>query len=55
MDLENCYKELAPIIDSIAKTSPFTQDEVKDLVMLAWEMGYDFRVQEEELNKGASM
>ena len=54
MSIEEFYKQLNPAIKSIAKTSPFTEDEVKDLIMLAWEAGYDFRRQEETLNKGAS-
>ena len=54
MDLENFYKQLSPAIESIAKTSPFTEDEIKDLIMLAWEAGYDFAQQEKVLNKRAS-
>jgi hypothetical protein len=42
------------MIRSLPKNTDYSEDDVKELIQLAWEAGYDFRRQEEELNKGAS-
>lgn len=54
MELEQVYQNFGPVIKTLVKTSSFTEQEIKDLISLSWEYGYEFRKQEEELNKGAS-
>jgi hypothetical protein len=54
MDLAKIKQQLKPATRYLTKNTEFTVDEVEDMIEIAWNAGYEFRVQEEELNKGAS-
>lgn len=54
MDLEKVKKQLKPSTRYLTKNTEFSVEDVEDIIEIAWNAGYDFRVQEEQLNKGAS-
>jgi hypothetical protein len=54
MELEKVKQKLKPTSKYLADNSEFSIEDVEDIIFIAWNAGYDFRIQEEELNKGAS-
>jgi hypothetical protein len=54
MELEKIKRHLKPTTRYLTKNTEFSVEDIEDIIELAWTAGYDFRVQEEELNKGAS-
>lgn len=53
MTREELVQEHKNIIAALARSSQATET-LCDLLKFAWDEGYEFRIQEEELNKGAS-
>jgi hypothetical protein len=54
MDLEKVKQQLKPSTRYLISKTEFSVEDVEDIIEIAWTAGYDFRIQEEELNKGAS-
>lgn len=54
MTLEELFKYHAESIQNLMNDSGWRKDEVESFLEFAWNAGYEFRIQEEELNKGAS-
>jgi hypothetical protein len=54
MDLEKVKRQLKPTIRYLTTNTEFSEEDIEELIEIAWNAGYDFRIQEEELNKGAS-
>lgn len=54
MTIEEFLADYAAIIVTIADSNPEKVNYIEQLVRNSWESGYRFRIQEEELNKGAS-
>lgn len=54
MSKEELIAKYSNVIEILTSRSKFPEDDIRFLFDNAWEMGYLFRVQEEELNKGAS-
>ena len=54
MDLEKTKKQLRPSTRYIISNTDLSEEDVEEMIEIAWSAGYDFRIQEEELNKDAS-
>ena len=54
MSIEELLKYHKESIENLVDDSGCRADEIEGLLEFAWKQGYEFRIQEEELNKGAS-
>jgi hypothetical protein len=54
MSIEEFLEYHKESIQNLVESSDWREDEVTNFLKDAWEAGYEFKIQEEELNKGAS-